>query len=194
LPTGVALLDARDRLFDAAERVLVRDGPNALTSRSVTDEAGVAKGVLHRHFADFDAFMVELIVERAARVDSRAIALRQSVGAKTVEDNLTDCLLALFEPVSVAIVSLVISRDVLRSRLRQAGYTRIPLLGKGVLMVAGYLSAERDLGRVASHADTDTLAPILIGSVHLLITDDASRSPERDAVRKLVATVMAGAV
>ena len=54
VPTGVHIRDVRDQLFDAAERVLVRDGPNALTSRAVTMEAGCAKGVLYRHFDDFD--------------------------------------------------------------------------------------------------------------------------------------------
>jgi len=56
MPTGVAIRDVRAQLFDAAERVLRRDGPSGLTSRAVTAEAGVAKGVLHRHFDDFDAF------------------------------------------------------------------------------------------------------------------------------------------
>jgi AcrR family transcriptional regulator len=42
----VALRDARQQLFDAAERILLRSGPNALTSRAVTAEAGCAKGVL----------------------------------------------------------------------------------------------------------------------------------------------------
>ena len=36
MPTGVAIRDARAQLFDAAERVLLRAGPNALTSRAVT--------------------------------------------------------------------------------------------------------------------------------------------------------------
>ncbi|MGC4893881.1 TetR/AcrR family transcriptional regulator [Micromonospora sp. DT31] len=56
--------DPRQQLFDAATRVLTRGGVAALTSRAVTDEAGVAKGVLHRHFADFDAFLVDLVLER----------------------------------------------------------------------------------------------------------------------------------
>ena len=51
MPTGTAIRDAREQLFAAAERILLRDGPNALTSRAVTTEAGFAKGVLHRHFA-----------------------------------------------------------------------------------------------------------------------------------------------
>ena len=76
MPTGVALRDPRQQLFDAAERVLLRDGATALTSRAVTTEAGVAKGVLHRHFADFDAFLAELVLDRIARVEAQAAALR----------------------------------------------------------------------------------------------------------------------
>ena len=95
MPTGVALRDARQQLFDAAERVLLRDGPSALTSRSVTTEAGVAKGVLHRHFADFDDFLAELVLDRIARLDGQAAALRASAGTGTVTGNLTGVLIDL---------------------------------------------------------------------------------------------------
>lgn len=78
MPTGVALRDVREQLFDAAERVLLRDGPSALTSRAVTAEAGCAKGVLHRHFADFDAFLAEFVLDRARRMDAQAAVLRDS--------------------------------------------------------------------------------------------------------------------
>jgi AcrR family transcriptional regulator len=61
VPTGVHIRDVREQLFEAAERVLLRDGPDGLTSRAVTTEAGVAKGVLHRHFADVDALAPTLI-------------------------------------------------------------------------------------------------------------------------------------
>ena len=36
MPTGVALRDAREQMFAAAERILLRAGPHALTSRAVT--------------------------------------------------------------------------------------------------------------------------------------------------------------
>lgn len=109
MPTGVAIHDARDQLFDAAERVLLRDGPSALTSRAVTTEAGCAKGVLHRHFADFDAFLAELVLDRIAQLDAQAAALRESAGTGTVTDNLTGALTDLFGSVAVAIVGLVTS-------------------------------------------------------------------------------------
>src|ERR1700728_3286278 len=88
MPTGVAIRDVREQLFDAAERVLLRDRPDALTSRAVTTEAGVAKGVLHRHFADFDAFLAEVVLDRVGRMDSQAAALRDAARGSTRHDRL----------------------------------------------------------------------------------------------------------
>jgi AcrR family transcriptional regulator len=193
VPTGVAIRDAREQLFDAAERVLLRDGPNALTSRAVTTEAGVAKGVLHRHFADFDAFLTELVLDRIARIDSQATALRESAGTGTVAGNLTGVLMALFGSVAVAIVALVIFRDDLRARLRQARPAGVPVLTEATAMIASYLTAERELGRIAADADVDTLAPMLIGAAHLLFVGREGTPPEPGAVAKVVTSVIAGA-
>src|SRR5580693_6755916 len=153
VPTGVALRDVRDQLFDAAERVLLRDGPSALTTRAVTTEAGVAHGVLHRHFADFDAFLAELVLDRVERMDSQAAELREAAGTGTVAENLADALTALFGSVAVGIVALVTFRDELRARLRQTWPTGVPVLTEAVVMIASYLTAERDLGRIAADAD-----------------------------------------
>ncbi len=120
MPTGVALRDVREQLFDAAERVLLRDGPQALTSRAVTTEAGVAKGVLHRHFADFDSFLAALVEDRIARLGHQAEALRAAAGIGTVAGNLTAALTELFGSVTREIVSLLIFRDDLRARLRRS--------------------------------------------------------------------------
>ncbi|MEU5210783.1 TetR family transcriptional regulator [Streptomyces sp. NPDC020742] len=192
MPTGVAIRDVRDHLFDAAERVLLRNGPSALTSRAVTTEADCAKGVLHRHFADFDAFLAELVLDRIAGVDARAAALRASAGTGAVADNLTGALIDMFGPVAVAIVSLVTSRDDLRTRLRQARPTGLPVLTDAATAIASYLTAERALGRIAADADVDTLAPTLIGAVHMLFADRQGTPPEADTVQKVVTTVIAG--
>jgi AcrR family transcriptional regulator len=184
--------DAREQLFEAAERVLLRDGPNALTSRAITTEAGCAKGVLHRHFADFDAFLAELVLDRIDRIDDQAAALRESAGNGTIADNLADALMDLFGAVAVAIVGLVTFRDALRARLRQTRPTGVPVLAEAAAMIASYLTAERDLGRIAADADVDTLALTLIGSAHLLFAGQEGTPPEPGAVRKVVTTVIAG--
>jgi AcrR family transcriptional regulator len=194
VPTGVALQDARGQLFDAAERVLLRDGPQALTSRAVTAEAGCAKGVLHRHFADFDAFLAELVLDRIARLDGQAAALRRAAGTGTVAGNLTGALTALFGSVAVAIVGLVTFRDDLRARLRQARPGGVPLLAEATALIASYLAAERGLGRITPDADVDTLALTLIGAGHLLFAGRRGVPPEAGAVHKVVATAIAGVV
>jgi AcrR family transcriptional regulator len=194
VPTGVAIRDVREQLFAAAERVLLRDGPNALTSRAVTTEAGCAKGVLHRHFADFDAFLAELVLDRIARIEHQATALRDAAGTGTVAGNLTDALMDLFGSVAVAIIPLITFRDELRARLRQARQAGgVPLLTEYTLMIASYLAAERDLGRIAADADVDVLAPTLIGAGHLLSADRDGTPPTAEAVHRIVTTVIASA-
>lgn len=194
MPTGVALRDVREQLFDAAERILLRDGPSALTSRAVTSEAGCAKGVLHRHFADFDAFLAGLVLDRAGRMDGQAAALRDSAGDGTVVGNLAETLAALFGSVAVAIVALVTFRDELRARLRETWPVGVPILTDAATMIASYLAAERDLGRIAADAEIDVLAPTLIGAGHLLFADRKGVPPEPGAVEKVVTTVIAGAL
>ncbi|HEU5032263.1 MAG TPA: TetR family transcriptional regulator [Spirillospora sp.] len=192
MPTGVALRDARQQLFDAAERVLLRDGPNALTSRAVTTEAGCAKGVLHRHFSDFDTFLAELVEDRIARVEAQEAALRAAAGTGTVTGNLAEALTSVFESVAVAIVALITSRDELRAKLRATRPTGVPLASEATAMIASYLAAERELGRIAADADIDTLAPMLVGAGHLVFADRTGPRPDAEAVRKVVTTTIAG--
>jgi AcrR family transcriptional regulator len=194
VPTGVAIPDARDQLFEAAERVLVRDGPSALTSRAITTEAGVAKGVLHRHFADLDAFLAELVLDRVSRIDQQGADLRDCAGTATVVDNLTGWMKDLFGSVAVAIVALVISRDELRAELRQSMPTGMPILTQAAAMIASYLSIERDLGRIAADAEIEMLAPMLIGTLHLLFAGSKGNPPDVRKVRKVVGAVIAGVV
>ncbi|MGC7101702.1 TetR/AcrR family transcriptional regulator [Amycolatopsis lurida] len=190
MPTGVALREVRAQLFEAADRVLRRDGPSGLTSRAVTAEAGCAKGVLHRHFADFDAFLAEFVLDRVERMDEQAATLREAAGTGTVADNLADALIAVFGSVAVAIVALVTFRDELRARLRETWPAGVPVLTEAVVMIKDYLDAERGLNRVSG--DPDGLAPTLIGSAHLLFADRTGTPPDRAAVRTMITTVLGG--
>jgi hypothetical protein len=122
-----------------------------------------------------------------------------------VAGNLTGTLTDLFGSVAVAIVALIISRDNLRARLRRAtpdGPVRlrqrrasgVPLLAEATAMIASYLTVERDLGRIAADADVDALAPMLIGTGHLLFAGRDGTPPEPEAVAKVVAAAIASVV
>ncbi|MFG1604149.1 TetR/AcrR family transcriptional regulator [Actinoplanes sp. NPDC049265] len=172
MPTGVAIRDVREHLFGAAERVLRRAGVNALTSRAVTTEAGVAKGVLHRHFADFDAFLAELVLDRIAGLATRRAALLEQAGQGTVEGNLAAALRDIFGSVAGAMLSLIIARDELRSRLRAAGLTGIPMAADAMQMIIAYLTEEQRAGRIAADADVASMALMLVGSGHLIAASE----------------------
>jgi len=170
--------------------VLRREGVSGLTSRAVTDEASVAKGVMHRHFTDFDAFLAELILDRTVQLKATPT---QVAGTGTVIDNLTAALMAMFTPLAVAMVALVITRDGLRERLRAAGGARFPLLAEGTCIVSTYLTEEQALGRVDVTADIPTLSHLLIGSAHLLFTEYEEVPPDAATLRTVVAGVLRGA-
>ncbi|WP_406640801.1 TetR family transcriptional regulator [Amycolatopsis sp. WGS_07] len=191
MPTGIHLRDVRAQLFDAAERVLLRDGPSGLTSRAVTTEADCAKGVLHRHFEDFDAFLAALVLDRIHRLEARADDLR--AGAGDLVETVAEVLTEVFSSVAVSIVALITFRDELRHRLRSARPgPGIPLATDAAHVLADYLAAEKELGRLTPDADVQTLAPTLIGAGHLLFADRTGEAPSEEAVRQMVATVLAG--
>lgn len=195
MPTGVHLRDARQQLFDAAERILLREGANALTSRAVTDEAGCAKGVLHRHFADFDGFLAELVLDRTAQVQGHAAGLLAAVGADTVELNLARALAVLFGPVPVAILPLITFRDDLRARLRRMRPGGgMAILGDATQAVSAYLTAERDAGRIIADTDIDALTLSLVGGGHLLFADRHAERPGPATVERFVAATLKDAL
>ena len=189
-PVGVGLRGARERLFDAAERVLLRDGPSGLTSRAVTHEAGIAKGALHRHFTDFDDFLAGLVHDRATRLAMSAAALIARAGSRSVAGNLAEALTEALGPVTAAIIALITFRDELRRRLRETWPVGLPLIAEIVAMVRAYLRAEQSLGRIAKEADPGMLSPMLIGSVHLLLADRTGEAPPPDAVRELIEGIL----
>lgn len=193
MPTGVALRDARSHLLAAGARVLLRDGPAGLTSRTVTEEAGVAKGVLHRHFTDFDDFLATLIRERIAAVNAMSVDLSDQAGSRTVIENLSTALVRVFDPLGLAIVRLVLSRDGLRGRLRAGARQGVPMLTEAVDGLTEYLVAEQRVGRIRADATPAVLANALIGTGHLLFAAELGGLPDESAVHEIVEGIIVGA-
>ncbi|MGK5627711.1 TetR family transcriptional regulator [Streptomyces sp. URMC 123] len=192
-PRGVATPDVRERLFKAAERVVERDGPGALTSRSVTTEAGCAKGLLHAHFAGLDEFVAELCLDRFARTAAKARALSGLAGQGAVAGNLEAVALALFDSGGPAISGLAMTRPAATLRVREALEAGAPGFAAIQEAIAGYLEAERDLGRVAETVDPDTVALAVVGTAHHLLMTGWPGAPDpRPAMTRLVAALVDG--
>lgn len=192
MPTGVALHDPRAQLLAAGQRVLLREGPGGLTSRSVTEEAEVSKGVLHRHFDTFDDFLVELVRERRAAVDALMDALQDRSGAGTVVGNLVGTVTELFGPLGLAVVRLLLTRDGLSARLRGQAHG-VPVLVEAVAGIRAYLVSEQAVGRIVPDASADALAHALVGTCHLLFAGELGGLPDESAVRECVESIVVGA-
>ena len=191
-PRGVTIPDVPEQLFQAAERVLLRDGPSGLTSRAITNEAGFAKGILHNHFTDLDAFLAAFVLDRFQLIAEDAAKLPSRAGTGTVVGNLTDAALTVFGSSALAIISLVLSRPTLMLRLQQSAAAGTANLQTIEGTFAAYLDAEKQLGRIAADADTETLALILVGTVHhLFVTGQASGPDLHSRVRRIAAVLVA---
>ncbi|GGV11206.1 TetR/AcrR family transcriptional regulator [Streptomyces spectabilis] len=192
-PRGVAIPDLRERLFDAAERVLARDGAAALTSRAVTEEAGCAKGVLHTHFAGLDQFVAELCLDRFARAAAQAEGLPGRAGTATVADNLAAVAAALLS-LDPAVVELAVTRTAATLRIREAWRAGAPGLGVVQRSIDAYLREEQRLARVPRHTDTASVALALVGTLHhLLMTGWMAAADPQDEVERLIRTLVGGA-
>ncbi|MET9764920.1 TetR/AcrR family transcriptional regulator [Streptomyces sp. NPDC006372] len=190
-PRGVATPDVRERLFAAAERVVDRDGPGALTSRSVTTEAGCAKGLLHAHFAGFDEFVAELCLDRFARTAAKARELPGLAGQGTVARNLDAVALALFESGGPAIAGLALTRPGAALRIREALEAGAPGFTATQDAITGYLEAERELGRVPESVDPQTVALAVVGTAHHLLMTSRPGTPDpRPSMTRLVAALV----
>jgi hypothetical protein len=110
------------------------------------------------------------------------------VGVGTVEHNLVRALDTLFGPMPMAILPLITFRDGLRIRLRQMRPGGgIAILSDATSAVSAYLTAERDLGRIAANVDVETLTLSLVGGGHLLFADRHADRPSLATVERFVA-------
>jgi len=57
-------------------------------------------------------------------------------------------------------------------------------------MIASYLHAERELGRIAANADTDTLAFALTASAIVHWTSRDGAPPEPETIRKIITALI----
>jgi AcrR family transcriptional regulator len=190
MPRGQAIPDAPAALFDAADRILARQGPEGITSRALTDEAGVAKGVLHNHFHDLDGFLVSYAADRISTAVSRAGSLASQVGKRNVADNLTDAVADLFGSGTLTVSALMTSRPAVFARVQAVladsgqGFDRLER------SLAAYLDAEKKQGRLAADINSQMVAFHLIAAVHHLFFVGGGQPVPRRQVSRVVTSLI----
>ncbi|MFG2089193.1 MULTISPECIES: TetR/AcrR family transcriptional regulator [unclassified Spirillospora] len=199
-PRKAAALRAGDRtlrehLIATAEQMISERGTAGLTVRAIARAAGVADGVLYNHFADKEELLAHAMRARVASVEGTLPPLPEP-GAATVEANLRVYVehgLILHNGMLPALTGLLAHPEVL---------TRFAALSGGGEdwreRLAGYLRAERDLGRLASDARVDAATSMIVGACHesvlsvLFQGEGIAHGVSVDVVDDLVTAVLAG--
>lgn len=107
----------KDRILDAAERLLAKNGFEATSLRAITSEAEVNLAAVNYHFQSKDALIRAVIARRVGPVNQKRLAMLDAVEAAAGSGRLP------LAPVIEAFVGPVIE---LRSRARLIA----PLLGR----------------------------------------------------------------
>jgi AcrR family transcriptional regulator len=182
----------REHLIATAAEMIAARPTAGPTVREIARTAGVADGVLYNHFAD-----KEELLAAALHAHVRAVAAGLGElpvpGTDTVAGNLHAHLtygLALHRAVLPAFAGFLAQPAVL------ARFAELDADGDDWRdQLAGYLRAERDLGRLSADAEVDAAAAMIVGVCHetvlsgLLPHVDATPVPSVDA---LVSVVLAG--
>lgn len=109
------------QILDAAARLVVEDGVEALTTRGIADEAGVPVASLYQYFSDKDAVLLALVERDMAEMDAQ------------VADDL-----AALETISVRSVVETTMRAYVKVYHRRPAFLEIWMRGRGNATIRAY--------------------------------------------------------
>lgn len=156
----------RERLIDAAQRLLSRPGGSLTSIEAIAAEAGLTKGAVYHHFADRTE-LIRAVAHRVSPVDemlavidtSREIPLREGLVAITAGYYAAMGSRADF----VRNLAANASRDPDLSEIVMG-----EIVGRGAPLILGWLGEKRDRGELAP-VDPSFIIQALFGPAFLAI-------------------------
>jgi AcrR family transcriptional regulator len=163
------MITTRQRLLDAAERVIRTKGLAVASTREIAREAGCADGTLYNHFSDRADLFVAIFLEKLLPDYSEALSkLPYRIGEGTVQahlEELAQIALAFYYKAAPMRAALFAEPELLkryREALKLQAQNRKQEYPANLL--AAYLRAEQRLGRVAAQANPAIAAEALFGT------------------------------
>jgi AcrR family transcriptional regulator len=159
--------DTRQALIDAAREVFLQRGFARATTKEIAQTAGVAEGTIYRHFDDKYALFHEVFLSLTAGIVAELRRLSERAGQDTVRDNLA-YLFAMVGSMQEQLSSLMASMWADPEVARNFGayvreHTPDGFEPPGpVSMVAEYIRAEQDLGRIRGDVDATEAAAVVV--------------------------------
>jgi AcrR family transcriptional regulator len=157
--------DTRQVLIDAATEVFLKRGFSRATTKEIAQTAGLAEGTIYRHFDDKYALFHEVFLARSGETVEELARFSERAGQGTVRDNL-DHLLRLIGRMAEHATSLMASMwadPEVAKRFEAYVRERAPrgLEAGPVGIVAAYIRAEQELGRIRGDVAADQAAAVV---------------------------------
>jgi AcrR family transcriptional regulator len=188
----------RQRILDATQRLIEKDGSMRLTTKEIAREAGCAEGTLFNHFKSKEDLSLAVVLENAPKF--RELLSKPRAGLSTVEKNLEELAMAsieFFEKLVPLAASLLADIETLkRHRKAMASRERGP---KDVFQILGaYIGGEKELNRIGSHVSSAGATALLLGPcfhrvfIRQVMGKDLITSTDREFVVEVVKTLTSG--
>ncbi len=201
LPTVSPRTISRDRILEAAEAVVRARGYARATTKEIARVAGCSEGTLYNHFADKQELFVVCTVDRNPQAVEMMLGLRERAGAESIAKVLGDLLRVMgdLQAQLVPVLASLWADPELMARHKEFVHAQLPepMRGGPIPLIADYLRAEQQLGRVREDLEPVALATMLMAIPFSYALWDHSGfardlTPDRDryfddAIRALVA-------
>ena len=159
-------METRERMVEAAERVMRTKGLARSTTKEIAREAGYSEGAIYKHFENKEELFICVLTERLPSFVGILEELPQRAGQETLGGVLGEVASAAlaFYGESFPMSASIFSEPGLLARHREEIRRRGTGPQKANEALVAYLNAERKLGRVREDVDTEAAAAMLLGA------------------------------
>jgi AcrR family transcriptional regulator len=155
--------DTRRRILEATQRLIESGGLTRLVTKDIAREAGCAEGTLFKHFKTKDDLCLAMVLENTPKFFD-AIA-RMRPGMHPVEDNLQgialQCIRLAEKLIPLGVTLFADAALLQRHRESTRGAPTGPK--QAFELIAAYIGAEQQLGRVNRDVVPLTIAFLIFG-------------------------------
>jgi AcrR family transcriptional regulator len=181
----------KQKLFDAALRLVGERGAASVTVEEIAAEAGVAKGTVYYNFASKDALVDALLRHGVELLAGRLRVAEREEGTEAAVSSLVDGVLGFFAEYP-AFGQLLVS-ELWRTPGQWHGTLSL-LRDDIVSIIRGQVQRLADAGRLPEGVEVGTASAALFGTLLVIALDWQVFQPERsrDEVRESVLLLVRG--
>lgn len=161
-------MTTRERILEAARRVIREQGLVRATTKEIARAAGVSEGALYVHFANKEALFLHALGELPSGFIPLVRKLSARAGSGQVRETLAEVARAavVFYADAIPMGASIFADPTLLAHHRELLARRHAGPHRANELLAVYLRAEQELGRIRVDADADVVAFLLLGAIY----------------------------